>query len=429
MLMRRDPIAWRLGSKAEKLRAQLLLGLFSGVVLPAMLLVPYLGQDSRAGRGVTHSIIAATLAIIVATLSVRRFASFPGTRAFTYILPSFASTYGLALTVLLLARLDYNRLFLSVSFALAVLVAFTIALHIARNAQRHFWLVPFGRTELVRETPEVRWGVLTQPDLPSVSRSVIVADLHHDHDDDWARMLAVAAIQGHEVYHTKVLMESLTGQVSMEHLSENSFGSLVPNLIYVHVKRAVDLIGVLVLAPVLAPLLLGIALMIKLGSPGPVLFIQERMGYRGIPFRMIKFRTMHVRDEASGEAARSEAMTALRDPRITRIGHILRRSRMDELPQIWHILKGEMSWIGPRPEAIPLSRWYENEIPFYLYRHILRPGISGWAQVRQGHVTDVDDVRAKLKYDFYYIKNFSAWLDLLIALKTLRTVLSGFGSR
>jgi lipopolysaccharide/colanic/teichoic acid biosynthesis glycosyltransferase len=94
---------------------------------------------------------------------------------------------------------------------------------------------------------------------------------------------------------------------------------------------------------------------------------------------------------------------------------------------VLNIIRGEMSWIGPRPEAVALSLWYEAELPFYRYRHIVRPGITGWAQVKQGHVADVDEVLGKLHYDFYYIKNFSFWLDLLIVARTIRTVLSGFG--
>ena len=99
------------------------------------------------------------------------------------------------------------------------------------------------------------------------------------------------------------------------------------------------------------------------------------------------------------------------------------------MPQILNILRGEMTWIGPRPEASTLSEWYEAEIPFYRYRHIVRPGITGWAQVNQGHVAAVEDVLQKLQYDFYYIKYFSPWLDMLIVFKTIRTVLTGFGSK
>jgi lipopolysaccharide/colanic/teichoic acid biosynthesis glycosyltransferase len=99
------------------------------------------------------------------------------------------------------------------------------------------------------------------------------------------------------------------------------------------------------------------------------------------------------------------------------------------LPQLFNVLRGEMSWIGPRPEAEILARWYENEIPFYRYRHIVRPGITGWAQVHQGHVAHVDEVREKLHFDFYYIKNFSLWVDVIVVARTIRTILTGFGSR
>lgn len=145
-------------------------------------------------------------------------------------------------------------------------------------------------------------------------------------------------------------------------------------------------------------------------------------------FRVYKFRTMTVDKVAEGDP-RNLAMTKIGDARITRLGRFLRRTRIDELPQAINILRGEMSWIGPRPEALALSLWYEKELPFYRYRHIVKPGISGWAQVNQGHVVEVDDVLGKLHYDFYYIKNFSPWLDVVITLRTIRTVLTGFGAR
>jgi len=126
---------------------------------------------------------------------------------------------------------------------------------------------------------------------------------------------------------------------------------------------------------------------------------------------------------------RSVAFTQDNDPRITRLGRYLRRTRIDELPQVLNILRGEMSWIGPRPEAEALSRWYEEELPFYRYRHIVPPGITGWAQVNQGHVFEIDQVTDKLQYDFYYIKNFSPTLDVLILAKTIGTVITGFGAR
>jgi lipopolysaccharide/colanic/teichoic acid biosynthesis glycosyltransferase len=121
--------------------------------------------------------------------------------------------------------------------------------------------------------------------------------------------------------------------------------------------------------------------------------------------------------------------TVPNDERVTRVGRVLRQYRIDELPQIINILRGEMSWIGPRPEATSLTIWYEREIPFYVYRHIVRPGISGWAQVHQGNVAAVDAAQLKLEYDFFYIKNFSFWLDAVIVFKTVRAIVTRFGWR
>ena len=221
--------------------------------------------------------------------------------------------------------------------------------------------------------------------------------------------------------------ESLSGRVEIEHLSENTLGSLNPNHVYLKVKEFVDWIAAALALALLWPVLALIAVALKLDSRGPAFFIQERRGYRGQTIQVVKFRTMKVGAEAAG--SRDMAMTQEGDPRITRLGRILRKTRLDELPQIINILKGEMSWIGPRPEAIALSDWYEAELPFYRYRHIVKPGISGWAQVNQGHVAEVDQVLEKLHYDFYYIKNFSLWLDLLILLKTVETVITGKGAR
>ena len=117
------------------------------------------------------------------------------------------------------------------------------------------------------------------------------------------------------------------------------------------------------------------------------------------------------------------------DPRITRVGRVIRKYRLDELPQIINILLGQMSWIGPRPEPEILTRWFAAEIPYYRYRHVVKPGISGWAQVNQGYVSGVDGINTKLQYDFYYIKYFSPWLDLLILFRTIKTMLTGFGAK
>lgn len=409
---------------------QLALLLLAGVILPAAVTTVWLRWSVVTEPQFQASALGSALAIVAGFVMVRKVTAFPGTGVFGVLLPSFGTAYGLMFAVLLGARINYSGIFLSVS-AMAVLAgSFILFLARERSSRAHFFVVPHGRTELLFDVREVDWTVLERPEPPADPRAAIVADLRHDHDDAWERMMAEAAIRGHPVYHTKQIWESLTGRVSIEHMSENSFGSLLPNLAYRRVKRLVEVGLVLVLLPLIALPLVAIALAVRLDSAGPIFFVQERMGYRGLVFRMVKFRTMRPRaPEAEESAARIDAITRSDDARITRVGRFLRRTRLDELPQILNVLRGEMSLIGPRPEAVALSRWYEAEIPFYRYRHIVRPGITGWAQVKQGHVAELGEVDRKLSFDFYYIKNFSLWLDMLIVLRTVPTMLSGFGAK
>lgn len=413
----------------ERMRVQLMLGVFFAVIVPLIFIWPgNYENDPTAANGIKNSSIACFIAVVLAVSVYRRVTSFPGVRAFRFVIPTYSAVFGIIFAAILISRLDYNRPMLTLSFVLSLAVAFGSNFYVLRRAIRRFYLVPFGRYDVAFHSPNTEWIVMHEPQIPEDPEAVIVADLRFDHEQAWEQMLAHAAVAGHPVYHIKQLRESLTGQVSIEHISENSFGSMLPNLAYRKVKRAIDIILILVSLPLLVIPLLSVAVLIKIYSPGPVLFRQERMGYRGRPFRIFKFRTMEVQKDRVDDA-RGAAMTGEDDPRITRIGRFLRRSRLDELPQIFNIIAGDMSWIGPRPEAIALSTWYEEEIPFYFYRHIVRPGITGWAQVNQGHVSDIDSVSTKLGYDFYYIQNFSAWLDMLIALRTVSTMLNGFGAR
>jgi sugar transferase (PEP-CTERM system associated) len=190
------------------------------------------------------------------------------------------------------------------------------------------------------------------------------------------------------------------------------------------VKRAMD-IGLALLGLVLSlPVMLVVALAVKLDSKGPVLFRQKRVGERGRIFVLNKFRSMSVDAERHGPV-----WAAARDPRVTRIGGWLRRSRLDELPQFWNVLVGDMSFVGPRPERPEFVGTLQREIPFYMGRHSVKPGITGWAQVRHRYAASVEDSLEKLQYDLYYIKNLSPLLDLVILLSTLQVVLFARGSR
>lgn len=388
-----------------------------------------LNPDAFDTSNFRNTIVAAAIAHAVGYFSYRRFDVFPGMASTGAVLPTFLLSYGAALVAILLFRLDYSRLQLVISFLASVSWYVVLGLVVRRLRPYRLAIVPGGQADRLEAIPHVSWSLLEAPMLALSHVQGVVVDLRTDLSDEWERFIARCALSGTPVYHVKQVLESLTGRVQIEHLSENTLGSLNPNQAFIGVKLAMDWLGALMLLVVLSPLLLLTAIAVRLNSPGPALFRQERMGYRGRVFRVYKFRTMHNGAHAVDQDEKQRAMTRDADARITRVGAFLRRTRIDELPQMLNILRGEMSWIGPRPEALPLSCWYETELPFYHYRHIVRPGITGWAQVNQGHVTALDDALEKLHYDFYYIKNFSPWLDFIIVARTLAIVVTGFGAR
>jgi lipopolysaccharide/colanic/teichoic acid biosynthesis glycosyltransferase len=343
------------------------------------------------------------------------------------ILPAIGIGYGVTIAALLMARLPYDRFSLLTGAIIHLIWSYGLYMAVHRRMSRRIAIVPYGEVAGLKQIKRINWVALTAPDLARAADcDAIVADFAADLPPQWEAFLADAALAGRVVYQVKQLSESLTGRVEIDHLSENSFGSLVPARGYFYLKNLGDFCAAVILLPLAAPVLAACAVAIRIDSRGPVFFRQKRVGHAGRPITVLKFRTMHPHDR---DDERHSAMTQDDDERITRVGAWLRRSRLDELPQIINILKGEMSWIGPRPEAAVLSTWYTGEIAFYRYRHVVKPGISGWAQVNQGHVANVDDVHRKLQYDFYYIKYFSPWLDVLIVFSTLRTILTGFGSR
>ncbi len=192
----------------------------------------------------------------------------------------------------------------------------------------------------------------------------------------------------------------------------------------VFLKRATDLVLASVLFAVTLPLMTLMALLIRLDSPGPFLYRQDRLGRDGRPFMLMKFRSMQYgaeRDSGPQWAARN-------DPRVTRVGRVMRKLRIDELPQLLNVFWGEMSFVGPRPEREHFVRQLEQTIPYYGMRTAVRPGITGWAQVQHGYADSAEDALEKLKYDLYYIKNANPLLDLWIVLKTVRVVLLGSGA-
>jgi len=229
---------------------------------------------------------------------------------------------------------------------------------------------------------------------------------------------------GVPIYHVRLAYEILLGKVPLKYLSPKLVPLMSPPFRYMSLKRALDIFLVLFSVPLILPLVLVVSVLVKLDSPGPIFFTQERVGKDGRLFTIIKFRTMRVDAEKHGAQ-----FAASEDARVTRVGRWLRKFRIDEIPQFWNVLKGDMSLIGPRPEQAVFVERFKKEIPFYDYRHLVRPGITGWAQVMQGYAASEEETKEKLEYDLYYVKNLSFWLDYAIFLKTIKTIFTGFGAR
>jgi exopolysaccharide biosynthesis polyprenyl glycosylphosphotransferase len=413
-------------------RGQRALRQLSGAILVAGL-IPYLVRLVTFDDGASVLLHTQTLLIVILSTTlgywlIRNFVAYPGVEKSSNIFTSMSTAYGSVVAALIFARIEYSRFMLMGGYVLSIAWFYWVTISSARRSRFRVGLPPFSDPRGVEDTTLVTWVRLSDPPSTAESETVdaVAVDLRADMPDAWERALADIALQGTPVYHIKHLKESLTGQVDLEHISENNFGSLSPVSAYMTLKHIVDWVAAAVALLILFPMLAACGLAIRLDSAGPALFRQRRIGYQGHAFTVYKLRTMTI---DAPTLDRDAAMTKTNDARVTRIGRFLRQSRLDELPQLLNVLKGEMSWIGPRPEAEVLGKWYETEIPFYRYRHIVRPGITGWAQVNQGHVAEIDDVRTKLNYDFYYIKNFSPWLDLLIVARTIRTMLTGYGAR
>lgn len=234
-------------------------------------------------------------------------------------------------------------------------------------------------------------------------------------------------LAGVQVDTQSTFLERATGRVPVEGLPPSTliFSDGFRRIrMFEQIKIAQDRVLAVFLLLLLFPLLALISLAIRLDSPGPALYRQTRVGRAGKHFQIVKFRTMRIDAEADGARFAAEG-----DPRVTRVGRFLRKARLDELPQLLNVLRGEMSFVGPRPERPEFVMELQEKIPYYYLRTVVRPGITGWAQIRYPYGETIKEHREKLEHDLYYIKNISLTLDALIAFDTFRVVLFARGSR
>jgi sugar transferase (PEP-CTERM system associated) len=241
------------------------------------------------------------------------------------------------------------------------------------------------------------------------------------------RELLDLRLRGVVIENCSALLERLSGKLPLDGLNPSTliftdgFRMSPSQQIFRRLLSfAVSFIALLICLPFLP----FIVLAVRLSSPGPIFFSQTRVGQRGRPFTAYKFRTMRKDAEKQGAV-----WAAKDDPRVTKIGRFLRNTRLDEIPQLWNVLRGDMAFVGPRPERPEFVQWLSQEIPFYDLRHMIRPGITGWAQVRYQYGASLEETKRKLEYDLYYVKHQSIGLDLLVMFETIKTIILRRGAQ
>ena len=242
------------------------------------------------------------------------------------------------------------------------------------------------------------------------------------------RQLLDCKLRGVKVYDINTHFEKTLGQIRVDYVNAGwlIFGDgFNQGALRTFVKRVFDIVCASVLIVLSAPIMLATAVVIALESRGPVLYRQERVGFGGKLFNVAKFRSMRTDAEQDGKPR----WATTNDSRVTRIGQFIRRVRIDELPQLFNVLRGEMSLVGPRPERPYFVEQLTQEIPYFAVRHSVKPGLTGWAQVRYQYGATVEDSMEKLQYDLYYVKNHTLFLDMIVLFETVGVVLTGKGAR
>ena len=370
-------------------------------------------------------LIGSMLAMAVADIGMRRIARLPLLRIWSAALSLVLLSFLILAATLLLTRSYYSRSYLLIAATFSVV--WVVAGHWIKvwRAQRMVWgIVEIGCVEPLRTLDGIRWTSLCNPSAETASLGVVVVDMTALLSPDWARFLTNCRFRNIPILNACRVYEALTGRVHPEWVHEGDLVGVRIARSMSLLKRTFDWCICLAFAPVLL-LLTGLcAVAIKLDSRGPVFYQQDRVGLDNQTFRVFKLRTMVMEGEGDVASFADEW-----DGRITRVGHILRKSRLDEIPQFWNVIRGEMSIVGPRPEQRVFVDQFEESIPFYALRHLVRPGITGWAQVHYGYAADEIENRRKLEFDLFYLKRWSFMLDTMILMRTIVVVLTARGAR
>jgi lipopolysaccharide/colanic/teichoic acid biosynthesis glycosyltransferase len=330
---------------------------------------------------------------------------------------------GLAGTLgLMMFRLPYSVTFLGLIYPTATVILLLFGRGLSQRSSMRLG-VP---TRLIDQIDSLT-GAFIPMDSASLPEGAIDAVLVSEEqlsEPGWTPFLSWCALNAVPVIMLRDYIEAESGRVDLKNFTFTDLLHVRSSDTYLFVKRVFDAVCSLLLLFVFSIPMALVVVVIKLETTGPAIFAQQRIGLGGVSFTMYKFRSMVT------DAERGGAQFAARgDKRVTRFGKFIRKYRIDELPQLYNVLRGDMSLIGPRPEQKNLLDELVEEIPLFPFRHSVRPGITGWAQVCQGYAYDVDSSSEKITYDLFYIKNLSFLLDMTIIVRTIRIMLTGFGSR
>lgn len=335
-------------------------------------------------------------------------------------LTSTVVVYGIFCLCILGGRLFFSRPITFASASAALTLGFLVILikH-SLNRPRVGLIDPTGSATHASRTAGED---INDPDTDLRQYDILLVNFTDTVDASWARAISRAMLSGTTIRHVDEYIEDRRGVVALDHFDVEQVPDF--NLTsYRHLKRTADVLAVIVLIPFVLPLIGIASVLIVLTTGTSPFFLQKRVGLGGVIFRIWKLRTM--RDVVSSEVEVRAAVPG--DARITAIGRILRNSHIDELPQLWNVFKGDMTLIGPRPEAVGLHESYLSKTPAWAYRTLVRPGITGWAQVCVGPSSNMDEARQKLAYDLHYVKRMSFLFDMKIIARTIWVVLKRTG--
>jgi lipopolysaccharide/colanic/teichoic acid biosynthesis glycosyltransferase len=392
-------------------------------------------NSTLGGTRTIPMVVYLTLSMVLFSLITAQMSG-PGVPRPTYgrMFAIFLGTGGLTALLLLFSRDYFSRPFLIITAGAWLVLATTHRIIRRRRPWTERIAVITGEKQLaedLQDSPhaDVVWVLDPKsesvPELPD-RNTTMALDLKVVMSERVAQYISSCDVAGYTIQPFSSVYEEHTGRVPLVHLAEGweISAPLLDVAPWLPGKRAIETAATVITAPLWVSLAGLVALYLKLSTRGPALFKQERVGFGGAPFIMYKFRTMGEDAESNGPSFASE-----KDERLIVGGRFLRKSRLDEIPQLWNVLKGDMSLVGPRAEQVPFADVFTQQIPFYAHRHLVRPGITGWAQVNYGYADDQADTIEKLTYDLYYIKHMSPVMDLRVLWKSVWTVLTGFGAR